>query len=252
MIYPIIIFIYMSILFIIGTIKKNNSIVDVGWGLGFIVIAISTLLFSNNYSPTRIIISALVIIWGTRLSTHIYKRNRNKPEDFRYMEMRKKFGKHILIKSYLYIYMLQGLLMAIISLPIILNNTYKSNINAFTIIGIIIWITGFIFESIGDYQLKRFITNPNNKGKIMDKGLFKYTRHPNYFGESLMWIGIFFTSIIKFNSLIGIISPLLITYLLVYVSGVPLLEKAFDNNLAYQEYKKRTSKFIPWFRKENI
>lgn len=249
----ILIFIYMNILYIIATLKHKYSIVDTGWGIGFIILSITTLINNiNNITVLNLIPNILVMIWGFRLSIHIFKRNFNKPEDFRYQKMRLNFGENAYIKSYLYIFMLQGFIMFLVSMPITLSNNYTLNhLNIFNIIGIILWIFGFIFESIGDYQLKKFIQNKNKKTSIMQEGLWKYTRHPNYFGESVMWFGIFLSTLYNGKFVLGIISPITITYLLIFVSGIPLLEKNFKDNKEFIEYSKKTSKFIPWFRKES-
>ena len=165
--------------------------------------------------------------------------------------MREKWGNKVNINAYFKVFMLQGMLMSIIALPIIFfNSSIISKFNIINIIGILMWIIGYYFEVVGDYQLKRFIKNPNNKGKIMTYGLWKYTRHPNYFGESVMWWGIFFITLNSPLGYIGIISPTLITYLLVFVSGVPLLEKKYESNKEFQDYASKTSKFIPWFTKK--
>lgn len=252
----LIVFIYMNIFYLIGIIKKNNSIVDIGWGLGFIMISISSLLIygiNNSFNiPFRILLpNILLFLWGSRLAYYIFKRNYKKEEDYRYQQMRENWGKKVNLIAYFNIFMTQGLIMYIIALPVIVNNI--SSLSGFyltDIIGLVIWIIGYFFEVVGDYQLKTFIKDINNKGKIMQSGLWKYTRHPNYFGEATMWFGIFFLTINSKLGLAGIISPLLITSLLLFVSGVPLLEKKYADNIEFQEYAKRTSKFIPWFSKK--
>ena len=250
----LIVFIYMNIIFFIALKNKNNGLVDIGWGFGFILIAISSLIMhiikTNNISLIMFIPTILVMFWGLRLTYYLFKRNYKKEEDYRYKDMRNRWGKNVNINSYFKVFMLQGILMSIIALPIMFYNTSTINtLNYINILGIIIWIKGYFFEVVGDYQLKKFIKDPNNKGKIMTSGLWKYTRHPNYFGESIMWWGIFLISINSNLGLLGIISPILITFLLVFVSGVPLLEKKYSDNKDFQEYAKRTSKFIPWFVK---
>ncbi len=251
----LIVFIYMNIIFFIALKNKNNGLVDIGWGFGFVLIAISSLIMhiikTNNISLIMFIPTILVMFWGLRLTYYLFKRNYKKEEDYRYKDMRNRWGKNVNINSYFKVFMLQGILMSIIALPIMFYNTSTINtLNYINILGIIIWIKGYFFEVVGDYQLKKFIKDPNNKGKIMTSGLWKYTRHPNYFGESIMWWGIFLISINSNLGLLGIISPILITFLLVFVSGVPLLEKKYSNNKEFQEYAKRTSKFIPWFVKK--
>jgi steroid 5-alpha reductase family enzyme len=246
----VVVFIYMTIFFTIAQIVKKNSIVDMGWGIGFVVIAIYTLFASENYNPRSIMVTALVSVWGIRLFYHILKRNWGKTEDFRYVAMRKNWGKWVVPKAFIRVFMLQGALMLIIAYPIIMNNTSSTgNLGMLEIIGLIIWIVGFIFEALGDKQLKSFISDKKNKGHIMKQGLWKYTRHPNYFGEATMWWGIFIISISSKSGIYGIISPIIITLLLLFVSGVPMLEKHYENNKEFQAYAKVTSRFLPWFSK---
>jgi steroid 5-alpha reductase family enzyme len=239
----LVLFIYFNIFFLIGQYKKNNAVVDIAWGLGFVLVAWTTFLYSEmqliNY-----IITIIVSLWGLRLGYYLFKRNWNKIEDYRYQEMRKTWIKYPLLQAYLKVYMLQMILMFIISLPIIYINSTVSNLSLITYFGIIIWIIGYFFEVVGDYQLKQFVSNPVNKGHIMKTGLWKYTRHPNYFGEATMWWGIYLIAL-SINGYLTIISPLLINYLLVFVSGVPLLEKKYKDNPEFKEYAKVTSVFIP-------
>ena len=238
--------IYFSIFFIIGQIIKNNSIVDFGWGLGFVILALFQLFTVRPLNLSAIIVAILVIVWGVRLSYHIAKRNFKKGEDFRYVKMREKWGTHPYINAFLKVYMLQALFMYIIATPImIVFETGINELNLMTLLGILVWLIGFYFEAIGDKQLKEFIKKPENKGKIMKSGLWKYTRHPNYFGEATMWWGIFLIVMPAAYGLSAIMSPILITYLLVFVSGVPMLEEKYKNNVEFIEYAKVTSKFIP-------
>jgi steroid 5-alpha reductase family enzyme len=246
------VFVYMTIFFIAAQVKKNNSIVDMAWGIGFVIIAIYTLFIGGNYNFSSVIITTLVFIWGMRLFYHILKRNLGKPEDFRYAAWRKEWGKWVVPRAFLQVFMLQGVIMLIIAYPIIMNNaTVKGSLGALEIIGILIWIVGFIFEALGDKQLKDFISDKRNKGHIMKEGLWKYTRHPNYFGEATMWWGIFIISIPSNSGILGIISPITITLMLLFVSGVPMLEKHYKDNKEFQEYAKVTSKFVPWFPKKH-
>jgi steroid 5-alpha reductase family enzyme len=250
----LVLLVYFLIFFIIGQIIKNNSIVDIGWGLGFVVLAIYNFLFSQ-YSSYRItILTLLVVIWGVRLSYHLAKRNLGKPEDYRYVDMRKRWGNNFpRLKAFLNVYMLQGILLYIIAQPILaVNNSSKEVLTYLDFIGLAIWTFGFIFEAIGDYELKVFKSDPSNKGRIIKHGLWKYTRHPNYFGEATMWWGIFFIALSAKFTLTIILSPVIITLLLMFVSGVPLLEKKYENNAEFKEYAKVTSKFVPWFPKGKL
>ncbi len=243
---------FFILFFIIAQIRKNNGIADMAWGLGFVVVAASSLIFSQNCSLLSITISILVLIWGFRLFIYIGLRNWNKPEDFRYVRMKEKWRTAIALKSFITVFVLQGFLLYIISLPIQLS--YYTTIpisSVFQFIhylfGVALWIFGFYFEAVSDAQLKKFKQDASNKGKIMSSGLWKYTRHPNYFGESMMWWAIWITSMAGFSwlGLAGSISPVLITYLLVFVSGIPLLEKKYKDNALFQAYAKKTSTFFP-------
>ena len=247
----LIIFIYFVIFFIVGQILKNNSIVDVGWGFGFVVIAVFNAFFYGLNSLPQILVLILVSVWGLRLTYHILKRNWRKPEDFRYVNMRKNWGNKQALNSFFKVYMIQGLFMYLISLSIVIIFANNSINNLFALIGLIIWLIGFMFDTIGNYHLKHFIKNNKEKGQIIKTGLWKYTRHPNYFGESLVWWGISFIAFSVNNLLLSFVSPLVITFLLVKVSGIPLLEKKMMKNSNFVEYAKITSKFIPWFPKKN-
>lgn len=242
----IVILSYFLIFFIIGQLIKNNSIVDIGWGMGYIVLIAFHMLTATAVTLSAFVISILVVIWGLRLSYYIAKRNLGKEEDVRYKEMRLKWGRHQKINAFFKVYMLQALFMYIVATPIMISFASGDSMLRSTIyIGIVIWIIGFLFESIADMQLKSFKADPKNKGRILTTGLWKYSRHPNYFGESLMWWGIFFVALSSFNGIMAIWSPILITYLLVFVSGVPMLEAKYKNNEEFIEYAKRTSIFFP-------
>lgn len=246
-----VLFVFFVIFFVIAQVKKNNGIADMAWGLGFVVVAITSMIYTSNYTLLGITMTALVTIWGFRLFFYIGLRNWNKDEDYRYVNMRKKWGSYVIIKAFFYVFMLQMIFLYIISAPIQFTHFVNIEVSGLGFIpyaiGLTIWIIGFIFEAVGDAQLKRFIKKPENKGKLMTSGLWKYTRHPNYFGESAMWFGIWIISLATMDlfNLVGIIGPLFITYLLLYVSGVPLLEKKYQDRKDFQAYAKKTSKFFP-------
>lgn len=250
------IFVFFVIFFFIAQYKNNNGLADVFWGLGFVVIAITSLIYSNTYEITQIVITVLVLTWGLRLFFYLGIRNWNKKEDFRYVNMKKKWQTHLKLKAFIYVFMLQMSFLYLISLPIQLSSYRPDNLDSIgyliLTVGVVLFIIGFVFEALGDHQLKVFKSNPNNKGKILSTGLWKYTRHPNYFGEALMWWAIFIVSLSTKIPLmlIGFISPLFINYLLVNVSGVPLLEKKYKDNVDYQAYAKITSRFIPRLKKK--
>lgn len=247
----IIIAIYFSALFLIGTSLRNNSIVDIGWGIGFVLLAWILLFLRLPLTLVRTTITLLVSLWGIRLFYHILKRNRGKPEDFRYVAFRKAWGKWAVPRAFLQVYMLQGLFMFMIALPFILEGGDSARVNVVLFgLGLLIFMTGFAFESVGDAQLKAFIRDPANKGKIMTNGLWRYTRHPNYFGEATLWWGIFLIARSGGVSPAAILGPVTITMLLLFVSGVPLLERDMKNREGYPEYAQKTSIFFPWFPKK--
>ncbi|MGL5087259.1 MAG: DUF1295 domain-containing protein [Clostridium sp.] len=249
----IIVTIFFIIFFVIGQILKNNSIVDIGWGLGFVTLATSLAINDKFENKKGLVVLAMILLWGLRLSFYLFKRNAGKPEDYRYVNLRKRWGnKFALLKAFLNVYALQGILLYLISLSYI-NIFSKGNkdLGILDFVGILIWIVGYLFEVVGDHQLKVFKSNKDNKGRIIKSGLWKYTRHPNYFGEATMWWGIFILSITS-GGLYTVLSPVLITLFLLYVSGVPLLEKRYENNNEFKEYKKVTSKFIPWIPKKVV
>ncbi len=246
-----VLFVYMSAWFLVSLIKKRNDVADIAWGLGFILLAWTSFLLSGLNTARGILVCFLVTIWGIRLAFHIYSRNKGKKEDYRYMAWRKEWGKWFYLRSYFQVYLLQGLFLYIISFSFIqINKANNFSLNFLDAIGVLVWFFGFIFESIGDSQLKKFISNQSNKGKIIQSGLWQYTRHPNYFGEVTQWWGIWLIALSVSNSFIAIISPLLITFLILKVSGIPMLEKKMQDNLEFIEYKKKTSTFIPWFPKK--
>ena len=242
--------IYMTLFFILSTLKHDSSIVDIGWGLGFVLVAFLTLYIGGNFHIRQIVVSFLVLIWGLRLAIHIYSRNKGRDEDWRYKKWREDWGKKYLVRAFLQIFMLQGFFMLVISSSFIyINSSDIQSFNFLDIAGIVIWVIGFIFEAVGDWQLSKFKIDPKNKGKIMTKGLWNYTRHPNYFGEVTVWWGIFLIALSIPGGWITILSPLTISFLLLKVSGIPLLEKKYDGNKEFEDYKKRTNAFFPWFPK---
>lgn len=247
----LVIFIYYLILFIIGQIKKDNSIVDMVWGFGFVLAAVYTYIRSGSFTLSSSLVTLLVSIWGLRLTYHISKRNIGKGEDFRYINMRKQWGSHFpLLKAFLHVYMLQMIMLVFISLSYLNTNIQiYDGFHFVQIIGLTIWLIGFYFEATADHQLKVFKSKAENKGKLLTSGLHKYTRHPNYFGEATMWWGIWIIGLMNPMSLVTIISPITITVLVRFVSGVPLLEKHYKDREDYQKYAEYTSIFIPMLPK---
>jgi steroid 5-alpha reductase family enzyme len=211
----LIVFVYFLVFFLVAQVIKNNSIVDMGWGAGFVLLALIILISQGAYVERNLLMTLLVTIWGGRLTYYIVKRNWGKPEDFRYAKWRQEWGRWLVPRAFLQVFMLQGLLMLVIGYPIILVNANpQPGLNFFDYAGLLVWITGFIFESVGDKQMAEFKKDPANKGHVIKSGLWKYSRHPNYFGEATMWWGIFLLALSVPSGLSAVISPLVITLLL--------------------------------------
>ena len=243
----LLLFIYATFWFLISLIKKRNDVADIAWGMGYVLVC-TYIIITQTTSILFKLISVLVALWGIRLSAHIYFRNRKKPEDFRYNQWRKQWGKTFLWRSYLQVYLLQAFFLFIIALPILNAANYpQEQLTAHSITGFLIWLIGFVFQAVGDYQLSQFVKTRADKEAIMNTGLWRYSRHPNYFGEVVMWWGIFICIIPLPNSAIFIISPITITLLIRYVSGVPMLEKRYENNKRYQAYRKEVPALFPKF-----
>lgn len=243
----------LTILWLISVFIKNVSIVDIFWGMGFLFINIYYFLASDEFYTRKIILLVLVTLWALRLSIYLAWRNIGKGEDYRYQEFRKKYGEErYWWVSFFQVFLLQGILIVLVSLPLLATNfeTQNDYLNLFDYLAILFWVIGFIFESAGDYQLSKFKMNPNNKGKVLNTGLWKYTRHPNYFGDTMVWWAYAIFSIASQNywSFIG---SIIMTLLIVKVSGVALLEKSLkDKKLEYLEYIRKTNSFFPWFPKK--
>jgi steroid 5-alpha reductase family enzyme len=240
------VFIYMAVVFVLAQVRENNGIVDIAWGLGFIVVTAALFAREPALFPAKALVMALVLVWGLRLSIHIGRRNRGKPEDFRYAAMRRKWGKAVGVKSFFFVFMLQGFLMLVVSLPItVVFSSPARPLAALEVIGALVFGAGFVFEIVGDLQLAAHLSDPANKGRLMTRGLWATTRHPNYFGEATLWWGMGLIALQSPNGWIALIGPLTITLLLVFVSGVPLLEKKYAGRPDWEAYKARTPMFFP-------
>lgn len=240
------IFAYVTLWFIASRILKRNDVADIAWGPGIFIVAFVGYLFGGS-----LLITILIGIWALRLALRIGLRNAKKSEDKRYIEMRKSWGRWEPVISYLQVFLLQGLLMIFVGYTALHVAVFGLEMNAFVWLGLAVWCIGFFFETIGDYQLDQFLSNKENKGRIMKYGLWKYTRHPNYFGEVTQWWGIFLMVVFAPYWFVALLSPLTITYLILFLSGIPMLEKPFAGNPEWEAYKKRTSVFFPFFPKRD-
>jgi steroid 5-alpha reductase family enzyme len=239
----------MTILWLASLWLKNSSIMDIFWGTGFVIANwVYFFLAPDGFPLRKWLIGILVTVWGLRLSLHILQRNRGKPEDFRYQVWRKEAGPSWWWLSFFRVFLLQGILMWIISAPLLAAQlgSKPAHLILFDFLGAIVWGIGFFFEATGDLQLARFKADPANKGRIMDHGVWRYTRHPNYFGDSAQWWGYYLIAVFA-GGWWTIFGPILMTLFLLRVSGVTLLEKTLEKRPGYQEYICKTSAFLPWF-----
>ncbi len=230
---------------------KDVSIVDRFWGVGFALISLVAAVMGSEHTPRSCLVTVLVLVWATRLSLYIHLRNRGKPEDVRYQQMRRAYGEAFWWKSYFIVFLLQGFLMWVLSAPLVAVHVYAQGEfpSVLDFLGLVVWTCGFVFESVGDYQLARFKRDSSNRGKVCRVGLWNWTRHPNYFGEALIWWGLW---IILLNTVHGgwwVFSPVLMTFLLLRVSGVRLLEDQLKKTKpGYEAYVKEVPPFFPRVR----
>jgi steroid 5-alpha reductase family enzyme len=236
--------VYMTFWFLIARLFERTDLIDTAWGLGFVFVAWITWLITDRHVDTKLLAVGFVSLWGLRLAAHITKRNSKKPEDYRYVAYRQKWGDSYWPKAYYKLFLTQGLLLLIISLPIIAIVSSSHAAWAWlAVIGFIIWAVGMVFEAEADAELVKFVRH-KKRGEIMMKGLWKYSRHPNYFGEVTVWWGAAIVAI-SYQQYWGVIGAALITFLITKVSGIPPLEKHYADNKAFQKYAKHTSVFIP-------
>ncbi|KKU88728.1 MAG: hypothetical protein UY18_C0009G0015 [Microgenomates group bacterium GW2011_GWF2_47_9] len=231
--------------YLLAVLKRDNSIVDSIWGLGFILASMVSLSYSD-FGPRNLLVFLLISLWGARLSIHISARTKESQEDFRYKRWREEWGNYWVIRSFIEIYLFQWFTLQLVAIPIFLLNTSPSSaLTVLDALGILIWFFGFIFETVGDHQLTKFRSNPKNKLKIITSGLWRYTRHPNYFGEATLWWGIALIAFAQSHNLLAFVGPLTINFLLIKVSGIPLLEEKLRGRVGWKEYASRTSPFFP-------
>jgi steroid 5-alpha reductase family enzyme/tryptophan-rich sensory protein len=237
----------MLLLWLVSLALRDVSIVDVFWGMGFIVIAAVTFAFNGQRTDRGILLLFLIAAWGLRLSIYLGRRKFGAPEDHRYQAMRDSIGPRFWIVSLFLVFGLQAIIMNVVALPILTGQLDTSSLTWLNVAGCLVWLVGFLFETVGDWQLARFKSDPGSKGKVLDGGLWRYTRHPNYFGDFMVWWGIYFVSLGDGATWWTVVSPLLMSLLLMRVSGVTLLERTLrERRAGYSEYVARTSTFFPW------
>ena len=236
----------------LSLVLRNASIVDVAWGLGFAAIALGTAAGSHGAPARRALVAALTLGWGLRLAGHLFVRNRGKPEDFRYQAMRRRWGARFPLVSLGTVFALQGVLMFTVSLPlqVAASAPEPAALGAWDAVGCALWLAGLFFETVGDVQLTRFRADPARAGRVLDTGLWRYTRHPNYFGDCVVWWGFFALALATPGGAWTIVGPLVMTTLLRRVSGVTLLERSLmKRKPGYADYVARTNAFVPGLQK---
>jgi steroid 5-alpha reductase family enzyme len=249
----LVVIIIMIFLWLLSIFLKNVSIVDLFWGLGFVILCGFYFRKTEGFEMRKILLMGVTFIWGFRLSVYLAWRNIGNGEDFRYRQFRQKYGENrYWWISFFQTFLLQGILMWLISAPLLgaqYSGTEKP-LGLLDFAGLLFWVVGISFEAGGDFQLARFKASPSNKGKVLNKGFWRYSRHPNYFGDASVWWGFGLISLAA-GSYLPVLGSILMTALIIKVSGVVLLEKSLkDQKPGYKEYIEKTSSFIPWFPKK--
>jgi steroid 5-alpha reductase family enzyme len=239
----------MTLVWVLSLVRRDASIVDVFWGLGFVLAGWVYFLTAEGHGPRGYLAIALVTLWGLRLSLYILWRNRGQGEDYRYREMRERHAGTFPVWSLVFVFWFQGLLLWSISMSLYQAQHPKPGaLVLLDFLGLVLFVVGFAFEAGGDWQLARFKGDPANRGKVMDQGFWRYTRHPNYFGDAAVWWSFFCFAAATPGGWWTVFSPVLMTVLLMRVSGVTLLEKKLqETKPAYRDYAERTNAFLPWF-----
>ena len=238
----------MAVTFAVALKAGKHSVVDTAWGIGIALVALVGLVSSIGYGQPgrRATLAVASVIWGLRLAIYIGSRNRGQPEDPRYRDLLSRAKGDKNLYALRTIYLLQALILWLACLPIQAGLLERAPAGPITIVGAVVWLGGFAFESVGDWQLARFKADPKtHQGMIMDRGLWRYTRHPNYFGDFCMWWGLFLISFGSWVELLTIVGPLLMTFLLTRGSGQRLTERRMADRPEYADYVARTSGFFP-------
>ncbi|MGB8467953.1 MAG: DUF1295 domain-containing protein [Candidatus Babeliales bacterium] len=239
----ILLLIYFCCMVAVLQLKGDTSIGNFTWGGGVLLVTLYTFLTLSSFATRQIVVTVMVIAWASRLIMHVYKRYTG--TDPRFIGWHAQ-GLHALIVNTVWVFG-QTIMIAAMSYPIVLINLYGNNsLTIVDIIGVLMWVFGYCYEAISDYQLVIFIRDPHNTGKVMQTGLWYYSRHPNYLGEIIMWWGIYCMALSVHLGFTAIIAPMTIMLMLICITGIPLLEKAMATNAQYQEYKRTTPTLIPW------
>jgi steroid 5-alpha reductase family enzyme len=240
----------LTVVWLLSLRLRDASVADVCWGLGFVLLTGLYCLLSPTLTPRSWLVAPLVMLWGARLSLHIFRRNYGKGEDPRYQAMRAAHGQTFWWRSLFTVFWLQGAILWVVALPLLVavRAARPAALTAIDGLGLVLFVVGFGFEVVGDYQLARFKAEPSNRGHVLDRGLWRYTRHPNYFGDAILWWGLYTIACATPGGWLTVLSPALMSFLLMRVSGVMLLEEGLKaSKPGYRGYITRTPAFFPWF-----
>jgi steroid 5-alpha reductase family enzyme len=230
--------------FAISLWRGRHDLVDIAWGLGFVLVAVTTFVLSDGDRATRILLTVLTVVWGLRLAVHIGLRNLRRGEDHRYVEIRARAGRRPTRYLARAVYLIQGAVLYAVSLPVQIGQ-YGRTPAWLLVLGTAVWALGFVFEAVGDLQLRRFAADPAHRGRVLDTGLWRYTRHPNYFGDAAVWWGLWLLACGSWLGVATLPAPLLMTYVLARGTGKPLTERHLAGRPGYADYVRRTSGFLP-------
>ena len=238
--------VFFGVVFAVSVARDRHDLVDIAWGPGFALVAVTSFLLSDGDPAGRVLLTVLTVVWGVRLAVHIGLRNRGKPEDRRYVAIRAKAARHPNLRLARVVYLTQALVLLVVSLPVQFGQ-YGGGAPAWLLVaGVVVWLTGFVFETVGDWQLRRFGADPDSRGKVLDTGLWRYTRHPNYFGDAMVWWGLYLLACGSWLGVATLPAPLLMTFVLARGTGKPLTEKHLSaSRPGYADYVRRTSGFVP-------
>jgi steroid 5-alpha reductase family enzyme len=227
--------------------RRDASVVDIAWGIGFVLVAWTSFALADGAAARKWLVVTLVTLWGLRLTVHLALRKRGEGEDFRYREMRGRYQERFALASLGLVFGLQGLGMWVVSLPVQAAQVphSPSGLTVLDFVGVGIWSVGMLFETVGDLQLTRFRSEPRNRGKLLDSGLWRFTRHPNYFGDFCIWWGLYALALATGEAWWTVVGPLVMSFVLLRLSGVPVMERHLKRSQGYEDYVQRTSAFFP-------
>lgn len=242
----------MFLAWLFSLVQRDASVVDVAWGLGVVLVAWLSFALADGAQSRKALMVALTTIWGLRLSGYLASRITREGEDFRYQEMRRRYGERFPLISLVAVFAFQGFGLWTVSLPVQAAQVPNSPsaLTGLDLAGVALWAVGMFFEIVGDLQLSRFRADPRNRGKVLDGGLWRYTRHPNYFGDFCVWWGLYALALATREAWWSVVGPLVMSFILLRLSGLPVMERHLRRREGYEDYVRRTSAFFPFVRSE--